>query len=165
MVRSNVNGKYDFFIESIREQIFMNGEQCNFNLCKIDDFTFHIIYQNRPFMVRVINYDTNTKKLEIKVNHQIHSVTLQDERDMLLEKIGIARVSNNNVDVLRAPMPGLILDIRVVEGQQVKSGDPLIVLKAMKMENILKSSHDGIIKKIEVEKNQKIEKDSILIQF
>ncbi|MCK5277778.1 MAG: acetyl-CoA carboxylase biotin carboxyl carrier protein subunit, partial [Cyclobacteriaceae bacterium] len=58
-----------------------------------------------------------------------------------------------------------IIDIRVNEGQPVKSGDPLIVLKAMKMENVLKSPHDGTIKKILVEKNQKVKKDELILQF
>ncbi|MCK5208056.1 MAG: acetyl-CoA carboxylase biotin carboxyl carrier protein subunit, partial [Cyclobacteriaceae bacterium] len=45
------------------------------------------------------------------------------------------------------------------------SGDPLIVLKAMKMENVLKSPHDGTIKKILVEKNQKVKKDELILQL
>ena len=165
MVRSNVNGKYDFIIENIKDQLRINGEPCDVDFHKIDDSTFHFIYKNRPFKVRVLTYDSDLKRLDIKVNQHHYSVLLQDEGDMLLQKIGISRVLNNHADILRAPMPGLILDIRVVEGQQVLTGEPLIVLKAMKMENILKSPHDGVIKRIEVEKNQKIEKDSVLIQF
>jgi acetyl/propionyl-CoA carboxylase alpha subunit len=165
MVRSNVNGKYDFIIENTKDQLRINGEPYDFDFQKIDDSTFHFIYKNRPFKVRILNYDIDLNRLDIRVNQHRYSVLLQDEGDMLLQKIGISRVLNNHADILRAPMPGLILDIRVVEGQQVMMGEPLIVLKAMKMENILKSPHDGVIKRIEVEKNQKIEKDSVLIQF
>ena len=165
MVRSNVNGKYDFIIENIKDQLRINGEPCDVDIHKIDDSTFLLMYKNRPFKVRVLTYDSDLKRLDIQVNLHHYSVLLQDEGDMLLQKIGISRVLNNHADILRAPMPGLILDIPVVEGQQVMMGEPLIVLKAMKMENILKSPHDGVIKRIEVEKNEKIEKDSVLIQF
>ena len=62
-------------------------------------------------------------------------------------------------------MPGLVLDILVKVGDEVKKGDPLMILEAMKMENILKSASDGVIKKINVEKKQAVEKGQVLINF
>ena len=62
-------------------------------------------------------------------------------------------------------MPGLVLDIRVVEGDAVKKGDPILVLEAMKMENIIKSPTDGIVKKINVKKGVAVEKSQVLIHF
>ena len=62
-------------------------------------------------------------------------------------------------------MPGMVLNILVTEGQDIKKGDPLIVLEAMKMENVLKSPTDGIVKKINVNKGIAVEKNQVLIQF
>ena len=62
-------------------------------------------------------------------------------------------------------MPGMVLNILVTEGQEVKKGDALIVLEAMKMENILKSPTDGVIKKIAINKGVAVEKNQLLIQF
>ncbi len=66
---------------------------------------------------------------------------------------------------LAAKMPGMVLNILVDEGQEVKKGDALIVLEAMKMENILKSPVDGVIKKIAINKGVAVEKNQLLIQF
>jgi len=62
-------------------------------------------------------------------------------------------------------MPGLVLNILVEEGQDIKKGDALIVLEAMKMENILKSPADGKVKKVSVKKGVAVEKGQILIEF
>jgi biotin carboxyl carrier protein len=62
-------------------------------------------------------------------------------------------------------MPGLVLEVRVKVGDTVKKGDPLLVLEAMKMENILKSPADGIIQKVHVQKSAAVEKNQTLINF
>jgi biotin carboxyl carrier protein len=62
-------------------------------------------------------------------------------------------------------MPGMVLNVLVQEGIAVKKGDALIVLEAMKMENILKSPSDGVIKKIIANKGKAVEKNEVLIQF
>ena len=64
-----------------------------------------------------------------------------------------------------APMPGLILDVVVSEGDEVEKGDKLLVLEAMKMENILKSPEDGSIKKIKVRKGKVVEKNDMLVSI
>ena len=62
-------------------------------------------------------------------------------------------------------MPGLVVNIFVKEGDAVLEGDKLLTLEAMKMENILKSPGDGIIKKINIGKTQTVDKNQILIEF
>jgi biotin carboxyl carrier protein len=66
---------------------------------------------------------------------------------------------------IKAPMPGLIFDIKVKEGDEVKKGDAVLILEAMKMENILKSPGDGTVKSIKIKKGQSVEKNQVLIQF
>ncbi|MNR65826.1 2-oxoglutarate carboxylase large subunit [compost metagenome] len=66
---------------------------------------------------------------------------------------------------IKAPMPGLVLNVMVQEGQEVGKGDNLLVLEAMKMENIIKSPDSGIVKKILITKGDKVEKNEVLIQF
>ena len=66
---------------------------------------------------------------------------------------------------LKAPMPGLVLDIMVKEGEEVTEGQELIVLEAMKMENAIKSPQDGKIKKIAIKNQDKIDKNHTLLSF
>ncbi len=67
--------------------------------------------------------------------------------------------------IITSFIPGTILDILVKEGQLVKAGDDLIILDAMKMQNKLKSSAEGKIKKISVRKGDKVSKGSVLIEL
>ena len=163
--RINVNDEYDFIIESLKDEIIVNGEKTDFDFKRINDSIYHIIHNHKSYRVDILSFDSENKKFRIKVNERDYNVILKDENDLLLEKIGIQNVSETNPSCLKAPMPGLILEIKVKEGQKVKIGDPLVVLKAMKMENVLKSTHQGTVKQIMVEENQKIEKDALILQF
>jgi biotin carboxyl carrier protein len=62
-------------------------------------------------------------------------------------------------------MPGLVLDIMIKPGQTIEKGTPLLILEAMKMENVLKSEGDGVVKSIEVIKTQAVDKGQILIEM
>ena len=62
-------------------------------------------------------------------------------------------------------MPGLILEINIEEGQEVKENDPLLILEAMKMENVINSPRDGVIKSIAVSQGNTVEKNALLIEF
>jgi biotin carboxyl carrier protein len=66
---------------------------------------------------------------------------------------------------IKAPMPGLILDLKVAPGDLVKKGDVVLILEAMKMENSIKSPGDGIVKAVNVSLKQSVEKNQVLIQF
>ena len=66
---------------------------------------------------------------------------------------------------LLAPMPGKIVSINVKEGQKIKSGENILVLEAMKMENMITSTKDTTIKKINIKKGEAVEVDQILIEF
>lgn len=165
MVRINVNDDFDFLIEKISDQFLVNGENKEFDIRKIDRTIYHIIHNNKSYNVDILHFDIASKTVEIKVNGHNYKVSIQDEHDLLLEKMGIKKDAPQRIDDVVAPMPGLIVDIHVAEGQKVKTGDPMVVLKAMKMENVLKSPHDGRIKQIMVEINQKVEKDAVILQF
>ncbi|NLN30077.1 MAG: acetyl-CoA carboxylase biotin carboxyl carrier protein subunit [Bacteroidales bacterium] len=67
--------------------------------------------------------------------------------------------------LLTSIIPGTILDILVKPGQQVKKGEPLIILEAMKMQNMLKSPAGGTIKMIAVGKGEKVGKGTVLLRM
>jgi biotin carboxyl carrier protein len=82
-----------------------------------------------------------------------------------LHNLGLDNIAAKKINDIKAPMPGMVLNILVGEGQQVKKGDSLLVLEAMKMENVLKSPTDGMIKKVVAIKGTAVEKNQLLIQF
>ena len=103
--------------------------------------------------------------MDVKINNTSYSLDIKDKYDDLLHSLGLDSLASKKVNDIKAPMPGMVLNILVTEGQEVKKGDPILVLEAMKMENVLKSPTDGIIKKIAINKGVAVEKNQILIQF
>ncbi len=155
-----------FDIEVIDTNHFVvNGLPMSWDIKKIRDHHYHILFNNKSFNGEIVSIDSDTKTVVIKVNGHPYPITLKDEFDLVLEKMGINSNSSTQINSIRAPMPGLILDIRVQEGDSIKTGDTLIVLEAMKMENIIKSPREAVIKSITVKKGQSVEKNQILIEF
>ncbi|MBT8323499.1 MAG: acetyl-CoA carboxylase biotin carboxyl carrier protein subunit, partial [Eudoraea sp.] len=85
--------------------------------------------------------------------------------DLLIDEMGFSLVSSMNISSIEAPMPGLILDINVSVGQEVNEDDALLVLEAMKMENIITAPRGGVIKAIHISKGNPVDKGQLLIEF
>lgn len=105
------------------------------------------------------------KKYTFKINASFYEVSLQNELGLLIEEMGLSKKSNSVQNELLAPMPGLIVDILTKPGALVSAGDGLIVLEAMKMENTLTASRDGVVKSISVKIKDTVDKGMLLIEF
>jgi biotin carboxyl carrier protein len=105
------------------------------------------------------------KTAQIRVNDNIYTITAKDRFDLLLDQMGLTGLTSAKVSELKAPMPGLVLKVFAEEGMVVQKGDSLFILEAMKMENIIKSPVDAVVKSIKVKPGNKLEKGQILLQF
>jgi biotin carboxyl carrier protein len=126
---------------------------------------FHVLKNDKPYNVEIIATNFLAKKYTVKVNNNTYEVAISNELDQLISSLGIERGKSKVVNAIKAPMPGLILEINVSVGQEVKENDPLLILEAMKMENSFLSPRDGIIKSIAVEKGNAVDKGQLLIEF
>ncbi len=124
----------------------------------------HIIYNSKSYNTELINYNEEEKSVLLKVNNSRYEVKLKDETDELLERLGIG-TKQNKIQHIKAPMPGLVIDIKVKPGDIVNKGDGLLVLEAMKMENIIKAPAQAVVKKIHVAKGKAVEKNQVLIEM
>lgn len=127
--------------------------------------TYHILRENKPFLAEILSSDFNQKKYTVKVNSSTYEAVISDDLDLLIKEMGFSRGTIKNIGSIHAPMPGLILEINVTIGQSVKEEDPLLILEAMKMENVISSPRTGIIKAIAVNKGEAVEKNQLLIEF
>jgi biotin carboxyl carrier protein len=164
MYQSKVNGK-SFEVVPSDNKFIINGESFEWDLSKISEGNFHILYKNKGYSAEVVKADKATKTFQLKINNKIHTVELKDKFDLLLEKMGMANGASAKVNNIKAPMPGLVIDMKVKVGDSVKAGDPLLILEAMKMENIIKSPGDATIKNIKTKKGDSVEKGQVLIEF
>lgn len=165
MIKITVNDSYRTEAENTPDGLLLNQALFEADIIQISENHFHIIHQHKSYEAEVVKADPAGKAFTFKINGKILRVAMQNEFDQLLEKMGIGNGSTGQVKDLKAPMPGLILIISVTEGQEVKKGDPLLILEAMKMENVIKSPADGIVKGIKIRKGDSVEKNQVLVLF
>lgn len=164
MLKATINNQ-TFDIQSNKSEISVNSQPFKWDMVEIKDGNFHILYNNRSFNAEVLEADYQTKSFLIKINKSKYSISLKDRFDILLDQLGLSNADATKVNDLKAPMPGLIVDIKVQVGDSVKKGDTILILEAMKMENVLKASGDGKIKAIKISAKQNVEKNQIMIEF
>lgn len=152
-------------IELDNHQIKIDGKATEIDLVKLLDNKFHILQNHKSYNLEVIHADYKLKRFSIKVNDNIYDLNLQTELDALLDKMGMSAAADEKMDNVKAPMPGLVLDILVEIGQLINKGDNLVVLEAMKMENIIKASGSGVVKNINVKIKDAVEKNQLLIEM
>ena len=126
---------------------------------------FHIIKNNQSYNAELIAADYNNKSFEIKVGGTAYRIKLNDDYDLLVKRLGLQVAAQQQVKNIMAPMPGLVLEVSVEPGQEVKEGSPLLILEAMKMENVIKSPADCVIKSVNVSKGEAVEKNYLLIEM
>ena len=166
MYKAKVNAKV-FEIEFSKQTPLkgtINGSYFDFDYSEIG-LQHHLLYNNKSYTIELVSFDRLEKTCVLKVNNNDIIVSVEDRFDLLLDKLGMDSGTTQKMNDLLAPMPGLVLDIYVEVGDAVKKGYGLIVLEAMKMENIIKSSRDGVVKAIEVSCSEAVEKNQVLIQF
>jgi biotin carboxyl carrier protein len=164
MYNARVNDQL-FEIEVGDNEFTVNGQRIIWDLIKIQEDYFHILYDQVSYRAEVVKIDSDKKSITIKINGRNYPVFLKDKFDVLLDKMGMNTNTTAKINNVRAPMPGLIIDLKVKDGDQVKAGDPLLILEAMKMENIIKSPGDGTVKSVKVSMGDGVEKNQVLIEF
>lgn len=140
------------------------------NTSKLDAVTiqknkFHILQNNLPFKAEIIFSHFYQKKYTVKVNNNIYQVAISNPLDILIKELGFEVGVSKVIKQLKAPMPGLILEINVEVGHTVNENDNLLILTAMKMENSLLSPRDGVIKSIAINVGDSVIKGDLLIEF
>ncbi len=126
---------------------------------------YHVLHDNTSIKASILNADFNNKAYTVKVNSNIYKVHINDVLDQQIEALGFEIGASKKVNDIKAPMPGLILEINVEEGQNVNEDDALLILEAMKMENVINSPREGIIKSISVKQGETVDKNALLIEF
>jgi biotin carboxyl carrier protein len=164
MFQASVNKK-TFAIEQVDDGFKINDQILSPDIKKLDEGYFHIIQNKKSYRAEVVRADLATKIFTIKINGRIYEVELKDRFDILLEKMGMNATGAGKVNSIKAPMPGLIIDLKIKPGDVVKQGDPLLILEAMKMENIIKAPGEGVVKSVKAKKGESVEKNQVLIEF
>lgn len=137
----------------------------NLDEVEVSENKRHVLIDSKSYAIELVSVNYEKKWVELKINNKPYQVKVKNQFDLLLNQLGMTDMATKKIIDLKAPMPGLVVDILVEVGQEVKEGDNLLILEAMKMENALKSPITGIIKSIAVEPKNTVEKNQLLVLF
>jgi biotin carboxyl carrier protein len=148
-------------------------QEFNFKQKSIDDLDilkqgekgFHLIHETKSYHADLIASDFLNRTYSIRINSTIYTVKILRPVDDLIHKMGYVDGSSKIINSINAPMPGIIIDLKVEKGQSVKKGDTLLILEAMKMENAIICPKDTTIKEIHTTVGQTVDKNKLLIDF
>ena len=164
MYEASINNRH-FKISQKGSSFIVDDQELILDLERIDKNSFHVLKDGHSYNITLVEVDKENKKVSIKLNNHIYDVVLKDRMDILLQKMGLENNQEHSNKEIKAPMPGLILEILVQEGDEVKKGDKLFVLEAMKMENVIKSPQDGTISTISTSVGDSVEKNNTIMVF
>lgn len=130
-----------------------------------DKETLIVITKNKVYTLYCTSIDRENKTITFLKNGENIKIQLREPLDDLLKSMGLEDAMTPKVSDVKAPMPGLVLEINVNPGDQVKKGDTIVVLEAMKMENSIKSPTDAVVHSVVVTKGQAVDKNAVLVNF
>lgn len=125
---------------------------------------FNLLINNRSVNVTLLQ-DIAGKKASFEIDGEVYETEIKDELDQRLDEMGFSTSSAKQIKEIKAPMPGLVIEIAVKAGQHVNEGEKLLILGAMKMENIITIPVAATVKRIAVSANDAVEKGQVLIEL
>ena len=136
------------------------------DIIEVTGSTLHLLRNQKSVRAEILQADYTNKEFVLRINGEDVHIRLRDEVETRVHAMGFD-VNRNHIKLRQvvSPMPGLVLKVLVKEGDEVKEGDPVVVLEAMKMENVLNAPTDGTIGKVHAEAQKNVDKGQILIEF
>jgi len=163
MIKAIVNGDTPFAINTDAGMITCNDQPVAWSGLELPSGNYSILLDGKSYVAQVVKVDKEAKMITIMIDQQEYAVAIEEPIDQLLTAMGIKDAMTRKVNDIRAPMPGLILKILVTPGQVIKKGDPVLILEAMKMENVFKATVDAVVKEVKVAERTAVEKGEVLV--
>lgn len=126
---------------------------------------FHLLENGRAYQAELLEADYAQRTYTFRIDGATYTVAISDYYDRLVKKLGLTATAGHKMNILKAPMPGLVISVLVQPGQTVQKGDPLLILEAMKMENVIKAGGDGVVKSVAANNGHPVEKGFVLLEF
>ena len=165
MLQLTVNDQHTFSITEADGRYEINNIPASYDISRQPNGLVSVLYNGRSYTAIIENTDLKNKTVTLRINGQLYKTTIQEPIDLLLSNMGLDLKALQKAEPIKAPMPGMVLKILVIPGQQIHKGDAVVVLEAMKMENILKATATATVKAIRVNERTAVEKGTVLIEL
>lgn len=163
MIKATVNGDQPFSINTDTLPFTCNDKPVMWSDVSLPGGSHSIILDGKSYVAQVVKVDRDTKTVTVVIDQQEYEVVVEEPIDQLLAAMGMKDALHRKVNDLKAPMPGLVLKVLVEPGQVIKKGDPVLILEAMKMENVFKAAADAVVKEVKVKERTAVEKGEVLV--
>ena len=132
---------------------------------RLDEDRLLISTPTRVYEFRLLGINREEKTLSLQYGNSKVEIKIKEPLDDLLHEMGLDKPVSSMLKTLKAPMPGLVLGVHVQPGDVVKKDDKLLVLEAMKMENVIKSPGEGVVSKVLVQQGEAVDKNQVMMEF
>lgn len=157
--------KYKIVVNEYHTFDVTEKDLTDMDMLSVGEKDFHVIKDHISYNLKIKAFDLEAKQVTVEVNGTDYEVQINNQYDELVSKLGLTVASAQVEKDIKAPMPGLVLDVKVKIGDTVNEGDGLLILEAMKMENVIKSSGEGVVKSIHIKKGKTVDKGELLIEM
>lgn len=165
MLQITVNERSIYTVDNEDGRLTLNNVPADCDIQWQPNGLVSILHNGKSYTAILEKKDLKNKTLTLRVDGQTYEVSISEPIDQLLSSMGMDLKALQQAEPIKAPMPGMVLKVLVTPGQQIRKGDGLLVLEAMKMENVLKAGMDAIVKSVRVEANTAVEKGAVLIEL
>ena len=159
---SDNNTEYEFTIKNNYE-FSLKRQELRIDLVEEADGFLILSYKGLRYPVEIVSRKQN--EYEILLNGVAYTFSIESPFSLKRKKLLTASRNNKSIEIIKAPMPGKILDVMVTPGQEINKGEALTVLEAMKMQNTIIADNKGKINRVCVKEDQIVSKDEILIEI
>ncbi len=143
----------------------LDGPPADFHVQPGPDGLLSVLLNGTSHTALIDSVDARAKTVRLRIDGVPYTVSVEEPLDRLLKSMGLDAAATAKAEPVKAPMPGMILRILVEPGQVLQKGDGLVVLEAMKMENVLKATAPATVKAIRVQEKTAVEKGAVLIEL
>ena len=154
--------EYETYIRDDERIIEQLNEAVNYDLVQIGPGRYSLIMDNKSFNIRLVEKDGF---YQAYLFGEFVEVAVESERERKLKELVKSAQSGPKEQEIKAPIPGLVVKVEVAEGDTIKSGQPLLILEAMKMENVIKAPCDCRVDKINVTETEPVQQDQMLLRL
>ncbi|KXX70339.1 biotin/lipoyl-containing protein [Flammeovirga sp. SJP92] len=164
MLNISVNDKV-YSILKDKQSVVIDNKNYNIEYKETHPNVFNVNHEGQRYDIEILTADTSYKNVTLKINGKKVNLEAKSKLDQLLDQLGMNTKKGSQENLIKAPMPGKVLELLCKEGDQIEENENLIILEAMKMENILKAPMSGIIKKIDTAEGNSVDKGHVLIEI
>lgn len=143
--------------------IKINRQQSDIEIIESEDGFFYLKWKNKKYFAEII--EKNQNQFTIMINGVSYDFSVETPISFKRKKYLEKHQEKDNTEPVTAPMPGKIIEVLAEENAEVKSGDPVFILEAMKMQNEILAHVSGKVSKINVKENDSVVKGDVLVEI